>query len=130
MRRKRGPIIRIPFGKYRDKSIKSIPIGYLQWLLSQGWLYSNVKRVIQQELDRREKAKYLPTRAERKYLKWVQPYWEAEDERKRLDRERAAKEEDRLERELNWFPQDGERAVGVVPLGVPRGQGGRGYGHQ
>ena len=44
---------RLPFGKYKDKHIDQVPLGYLEWLLKWNGLYADLREDIQREIAHR-----------------------------------------------------------------------------
>lgn len=37
---------KIPFGKHKGKPLDQVPLRYLDWLLSQEWLFADLKQKI------------------------------------------------------------------------------------
>lgn len=86
--------IRLSFGKYKNKTLKQIPADYLYWLANQDWIYVDLRRAINAEIDAREKKKYGDTPAEKRYKKFAAPYWRMEQEHNQRRKEKAKREED------------------------------------
>ncbi len=52
-------MIVMPFGKYKDYDIETVPNSYLEWLLEQEWVeekYSHLIDVIEEELETRKRS--------------------------------------------------------------------------
>lgn len=42
----------MPFGMHKGVDMVDVPINYLQWLLTQHWLFSDLRLNIEDHLDR------------------------------------------------------------------------------
>jgi hypothetical protein len=51
--RKSGDGYRLPFGKYKNQKLNTVPTEYLRWLVSQAWLSDYSRFEIMDELGRR-----------------------------------------------------------------------------
>lgn len=49
--------MQLRFGKHKGKDLTEVPLEYLDWLLTQDWLYPNVRLAVQREVDDRVWAK-------------------------------------------------------------------------
>lgn len=53
------------FGKYKGRSLDGVPLGYLQWLAQQRWLYPTLATAVRGELRRRASQRDAPRGAVR-----------------------------------------------------------------